>query len=162
MFRPVHGVRGYLTAAINTMVTAILLDDATVCLLKNMLPVGDYTYLLIQTGYSYEIVKTVSFTGNALNVVRAQDGTTAQSFPMNASVVFVLSQSAINDIVSQQSIGQIDLIGTGIVTVTKTGPNQFTIDAPEVSITSDSEKIIVGGDFPNFVISSPLIQDCCD
>lgn len=162
MFKPVHGVRGSLTAPINTMATSLLLDDATVCLLKNMLSGSDYTYLMIQTGYNYEIVKTVSFTGNALNVVRAQDATIAQSFPSGASVVFVLSQSAIDDIVSQQNIGQIQITGAGIVTVTEIAPNQFSISAPMINITSDSEKILVGGEFPNFVISSPLLSDCCD
>jgi len=117
---------------------------------------------MIQTGYNYEIVKTVSFTGNALNVVRAQDATIAQSFPSGASVVFVLSQSAIDDIVSQQNIGQIQITGAGIVTVTEIAPNQFSISAPMINITSDSEKILVGGEFPNFVISSPLLSDCCD
>lgn len=162
MFKPVHGVRGYLTAGINAFATSIQLDDATVCLLKNMLPSGDYTYLLVQTAYSYEIVKTVSFTGNALNVVRAQDGTTALVFPLGATVVFVLSQSAIDDIVNQQALGQVQITGSGIVTVTEIGPNQYNISAPEVDITSDSDKILVGGEFPNFVISSPVNSDCCD
>lgn len=162
MFKPVHGVRGYLATGINTFATSIQLDDATVCLLKSMLPSGDYTYLLIQTAYSYEIVKTVSFTGNALNVVRARDGTTALVFPAGATVVFVLSQSAINDIVAQQALGQITLTGSGIVEVTQLGPNQFSVSAPEVSIVSDSDKILVGGEFPNFVISSPVNSECCD
>jgi hypothetical protein len=59
-------------------------------------------------------------------------------------------------------LGQIALTGEGIITVTKTSDNSFSIYAPPVSITSESDKVLVGGEFPNFVLSAPLVSGCCD
>jgi hypothetical protein len=162
MFKPVHGIRGYLAAALTSFATSMLLDDSSICLLQKALADGSYTYLIIQTAYNYEIVKAISFTGSSLNILRAQDGTTAQAFPSNSRVGFVLSQTAIEDIINQQMLGVVNITGKGIVTVTETGPNTFVISAPPIALTSESDKILVGGEFPNFVLSTPDIIDCCD
>lgn len=162
MFKPVHGIRGNLTQLLTAFADAISIDSSSMTLLQKILGNSDYTYLLIRTSYDYEIVKTNGWIGNSVSIVRAQDGTIAQEFPIGASVEFVLSTSALSDIVNQHSLGEIELTGAGIVTVQKTGVNQYTISAPKIGITSDSDKILVGGEFPNFVISTPLLRDCCD
>lgn len=161
MFVPVHGLRGTLKAALTDFATTISVDDGSLCLLQQRITAGDYTYLMVQTGYSYEIIKMTGFVGQQLAVTRAQDHTSAQAFPVGAEVKFVLSESAIADIINEKMLGQVEITGAGIVTVTKNSPNNYTISAPKVSITSDTDKILVGGEFPDFVISAPLLSDCC-
>lgn len=162
MFKPVHGVRGTLPNGVTAFADAIVVDDVSIALLKKVLKDGDYTYLMLRTGYAYEIVRTTGFVGNSISVSRAQDGTTAQAFPAGAQAEFVMSQSAIADVIDQQTFGEIELTGSGIVTVTRTGPNQYLISAPAVTITSESPNVLVGGEFPNFVLSTPEMRDCCD
>ena len=75
--------------------------------------------------------------------------------------MFQFTESAIADIITARNIGEIELKGSGIVEVTKLANNQYSIYAPPVNITSESDKILIGGEFPNFIISSPLVSDCC-
>lgn len=159
-FVPVHGLRGSLAVALTDSATTMSVDDASLCLLRAIVKDDNYTYLLIRAGYNYEIVKMSGFVGTALDITRAQDGTTAQAFPVGTEVDFVLSSSAIEDIISDKLLGQVNITGEGEITVTKNGPNDYTISAPKINITSDSDKILVGGEYPNFVISAPLLN-CC-
>lgn len=162
MFKPVHGIDGTLVNSITVPSATLVVDDATLCLLKRRLAdAGDYTYLLIRQAYDYEIVKTTSFAANGVNVLRAQDGTTALAFPAGAEIEFVLGAAAIQDILAQRGLDEITLEGGGIVTVTQLGVNHYSISAPAISITSSSPNVLVGGTFPNFVLSAPLLTDCC-
>lgn len=162
MFKPVHGIRGNLIAGISSFATALSVDDDTLCLLRRRLTNGDHTYMLVRASYDYEIVKVVGFTSTGITVIRAQDGTTAQAFLAGAELEFVLSEGAIAEVIADKALGEINLTGGGMVTVVQTGVNAYTISAPEINITSVSANILVGGEFPNFVLSAPLIIDCCD
>lgn len=161
MFKPVHGIEGTLTAAITAIAAIMYVDDETFCLLQRRLIDGDYTYLMLRAAYDYEIVKVTSITANGIAIARAQDGTIAQPFPLGTEVEFVLTEAAIAEIIEQKGLSEINLEGAGIVTVTKNAPNNFTISAPIISITSVSPNVLVGGTFPNFVLSAPLLVDCC-
>lgn len=163
MFKSIYGLSGQLSASLTDFALAMTVDDYTLAALRQALKVdGDYTYLIIKTATAYEIVKTNGFTGNTVNIIRAQDGTTALSFDSGVVVEFVMGDSAIADIINNKALGQIDIQGDGMVTVTKLGPNSYKISAPEISITSESDKVLVGGEFPNFILSAPLISGCCD
>ena len=162
MFKPVHGLDGYLTAALDAADTTMLIDEYSLCALRRVLAdAGDWTYLLIRTVSAYEAVKVTAVPGPGVTIERAVDGTTAASWPAQTAVAFYFTESAIADIITARNIGQIELKGSGIVEVTKTGVNEYLIHAPPVNITSESDKILVGGEFPDFVISSPLVSDCC-
>lgn len=163
MFKSIYGLSGQLSASLTDFALAMTVDDYTLAALRQALKVdGDYTYLIIKTATAYEIVKTNGFTGNTVNIIRAQDDTTALSFDSGVVVEFVMGDSAIADIINNKALGQIDIQGDGMVTVTKLGPNSYKISAPEISITSESDKVLVGGEFPNFILSAPLISGCCD
>jgi hypothetical protein len=162
MFKPVHGIDGNLVAAITAIATIMYVDDETFCLLQRRLVDGDYTYLLLRASYDYEIVKVTALTANGISIARAQDGTLALPFPIGTEVEFVLTESAIAEIIEQKGLSEINLEGAGIVTVVKNAPNNYTISAPPISITSESPNVLVGGSFPNFVLSAPLLIDCCD
>lgn len=163
MFKSIYGLAGQLAAALTDFATAMTVDDYTLAMLRQALKnSGDYTYLIIKTSTKYEIVKTAGFTGNTVNIARAQDGTSATDFSEGDAVEFVMGDSAIADIINDKMLGQIDIQGEGMVTVTKLGENSYKISAPEISITSESDKVLVGGEFPNFVLSAPLVDGCCD
>lgn len=162
MFKPVHGLDGYLTAALGAADTTMLVDEYSLCALRRVLAdAGDWTYLLIRTVAAYEVVKVTAVPGPGVTIERAVDGTTAIAWGIQSAVVFFFTESAIADVITARNVGEIELKGSGIVEVTKTGVNEYLIHAPPVNITSESDKILVGGEFPNFVISSPLVSDCC-
>lgn len=162
MFKPVHAADGVLSQAINNTSTSLYVDDKMFCVLEKALADGSYTYLIIQENFTYEIVKVSGVAGTSLVIQRAQDSTIASSFSIGAETRFVMSKAAITDIINDESLGEIALTGGGMVTVTKIGTNSYSISAPKFTITSDSAKILVGGEFPNFVLSTPLVMDCCD
>ena len=162
MFKPVHGVNGTVISALAIPATTLILDDATLCLLKRRLSTGDYTYLLLRQGYDYEIVKTAGFVANGVTVIRAQDNTVALAINVGAQVEFVLGAAAIQDIIVERGLAEVNIEGKGIITVVKNATNSYTISAPPIAITSDSPNILVGGAFPNFTLSAPVLTDCCD
>lgn|SRR5574337_212767 len=163
MFKSIYGLVGTLAADLTDFATAMTVDDDTLAILKKtLINSDDYTYLIIKTTTTYEIVKATGFTGNTVNITRAQDDTTAQAFSTGTEVDFVMGDSAIADIINEKMLGQIDITGGGMVTVTKLGTNSYQISAPPISITSESDKVLVGGEFPNFVLSAPTVSGCCD
>lgn len=162
-FKALYGLCGSLAAPLTSVATAIVLDDDMMAKLRYALGSGtNYTYLIVKTTTTYEVLLTQAFNANMISVARAQDGTTAQAFPLDAEVEFCMGDAAIAAMINERALGQINLAGTGIVTVTKTGPNSYQVGAPEISIVSESDKILVGGGFPNFVLSAPVIDGCCD
>ena len=162
MFKPVHGLDGYLTVALGPSDTTMQVDEYSLCALRRVLSeAGDWTYLLIRTVAAYEVVKVTAVPGPGVTIVRGVDGTTAIAWGIQSAVVFFFTESAIADVITARNVGEIELTGSGIVEITKVGPNNYLVYAPPVTITSDSDKILVGGEFPDFVISSPTVSDCC-
>ncbi len=158
-FKALYGLAGSLAAPLTSIATSIVLDDSTMAKLAKALSNGaDYTYLIIQTAASYEIVLTQAFLNNAISIARGQDGTTPQAFPTGTTVQFVMGDAAIADMINERMLGQLNITGSGIVTVTKTGTNAYQISAPAIDITSQSSNILVGGQFPNFILSAPVIS----
>lgn len=162
MFKSLYGLCGELTASLTDFATSITVDDEMLGKLRLGLVGADYTYLIIKTSTAYEIVRTNGFVGNSVSVIRGQDGTSSQAFPLGTTVEFVMGDQAIADIINDRMLGQIDITGSGMITVTKTSNNSYEIYAPEVTITSESDKVLVGGEFPNFILSAPLVGGCCD
>lgn len=161
MFKPVHGLRGTLLSSVGTGATSLVLDFDSMALLRSRIGAEDYTYALIRTGYSYEVVKIVLVQIASVTVDRGQDGTTAQAFSAGSQIEFVLGEAAIQDIIDEKLLGEIHLTGTGVAEVTKLGPNTYNVFVPTIYITSESEDIIVEGEYPEFVISAPIKSDCC-
>lgn len=162
MFKSLYGLCGELALALTDFATAITVDDELLGKLRLGLKDPDYTYLIIKTATAYEIVRTNGFVGNNVAIIRGQDATVAQAFPSGTTVEFVMGDQAIADMINDRMLGQINLTGEGIITVTKTSDNSYSIYAPPVSIVSESDKVLVGGEFPNFVLSAPLVSGCCD
>lgn len=162
MFKSLYGLCGILAAPATNFATSITVDDELLAKLRLGLAGTDYTYLIIKTTTAYEIVRTNGFVGNTVAIIRAEDGTTAQAFPAGTTVEFVMGDQAIADMINDRMLGQINITGTGIIEVTKTSDTSYSIYAPPVTIVSESDKVLVGGEFPNFVLSAPLVSGCCD
>ena len=163
MFKALYGLSGTLAQALTAVGNAIVVDDYTMANLRKALNNGvDYTYLIVKTATTYEVLLTQAFSGNAITVSRAQDSTTAQAFPAGTEIDFCMGDAAIAAMINERALGQVNITGSGIVTVTKTGNNTYAISAPPLSIVSSSANILVGGVFPNFVLSTPVINGCCD
>lgn len=163
MFKALYGLSGTLAQPLTSVGTSIVLDDQTMAKITIGLANGtNYTYLIIQTAATYEVVLTQAFLNGAITIARGQDGTAAQAFPAGTQVSFCMGDAAIAAMINERALGQLTLTGSGIVTVTKTGTNQYQIYAPPIQITSNSSNILVGGGFPNFVLSTPVINGCCD
>lgn len=162
MFKALYGFCAELAQPLTTVGTGIVLDDDSMAKIRYALGSGaNYTYLIIQTLTTYEVLLTEAFVGNTINVARAQDGTTAQSFLAGTEVQFCMGDAAIAAMINERALGQVNITGTGIVSVTKTGTNNYSISAPPVTIVSESDNVLVGGEFPNFVLSTPVINGCC-
>lgn len=162
MFKPVHAAIGTLEEVITATDTTIKVSNNLFCVLRDALSDGSYTYLIIKDLPHYEVVKANGVVGYGVQIDRGHDGTIAQAFPQGSNVEFILSKSAIVDIINDEALGEINLRGEGIIDVTKTATNSYTISAPKFNIVSNSDKILVGGEFPNFILSTPLMTDCCD
>jgi len=85
-----------------TLSAAIAAGDATFTVVDgNRFPsptTGEYAYAtLVAPNGAVEIVKVTSRIGNALGVVRAQEGTTAQVFPAGSRVELRVTAATVTD-----------------------------------------------------------------
>ena len=85
-----------------TLAAAIAAGDATFTVVDgNRFPsptTGEYAYApVIAANGAVEIVKVTSRIGNALGVVRAQEGTTAQVFPAGSRVELRVTAATVTD-----------------------------------------------------------------
>lgn len=161
MFKPVHGLRGTLLEGISAIATSLVLDSASISLLRTRLDTGNHTYALIRNAYAYEVVKITNVQPASITVVRGQDGTTAAIFAPGSQIEFVLGDAAIQDIIEDKMLDEIHLSGSGAAEVTKTGTNSYTVHVPVITLVSESPDILVDGEYPEFVISAPIKSDCC-
>ena len=68
--------------------------------LRAVLGTSGYTYLQIKDGTNVEIVKVQANNGN-LSVVRGLEQTSATTFPKGSCITWVMTSSAVRDIVCQ-------------------------------------------------------------
>lgn len=68
--------------------------------LRNVLGTAGYTFLQIKDGTNIEIIKVKETNGN-LSVTRGLEQTTPTTFPKGSCVMWVLTSSAVRDIVCQ-------------------------------------------------------------
>lgn len=68
--------------------------------LRSVLGTSNYTYLQIKDGTNVEIIKVQSNDGN-LSVVRGLEQTSATTFPKGSCITWVMTSSAVRDIVCQ-------------------------------------------------------------
>lgn len=92
---------GYLATNLAATDTGTTLATAAQANLFPVLASGDYFYATItSTTGLYEIVKVTARVGNVFTLVRAQEGTTAKSFPANSRFELRVTAQNILDIVA--------------------------------------------------------------
>lgn len=153
------GFNAETDATLSSGAVRMLLVLADANELAARLGVGGFTYLQIQDGLSYEIVRATLVQGNLVSIDRAIDGTSASAFPRGSCVSFVMGPSSV------AAIGGGGGGGGGNLTLASTNPNTalingassqtlalpgpFNITVPQVSLTGAG----VSGSYPNFVIA---------
>lgn len=80
--------------------TDLPIFDEHLAKLQNVLGSAGYTYLQIKDGTNIEIIKVQETNGN-LSVTRGLEQTTPTTFPKGSCVMWVLTSSAVRDIVCQ-------------------------------------------------------------
>lgn len=92
--------------ATSTTATAINASDIGVVLVTGggtvfpALAAGEYFYITFESsGGTYEIAKATARVGDSLTIVRAQEGTTAQSFAAGSRVELRVTVQSIKDII---------------------------------------------------------------
>lgn len=97
-----NNVSSILTAPLTAAATSMTVTDGS---RFPVLTSGNYFYATIITPSGiFEIVKVTTRTGNAMSIVRGQDGTNAQEFPANSRVEMRINAASIKEVVSDQSI----------------------------------------------------------
>lgn len=162
MLIPLHQLVGSLTTAINTLVGTMVVDLASYSLIKSKLDAIDWTYLSIQYGSTFEIVKVTSAnTNGSITIQRGLAPTTAQSFPVGAEVKFIMGEQAVADLIIEHQLGNFNITGSGSVTVTQTGPTSFNIHSPVISLSGQDGVKITGSMAAGFVVSLQNPIPCC-
>lgn len=162
MLVPLHQLIGTLAATLTALANSATLDAASYSLLRSKVVSPDWTYLAIQSGSLYEIVKVTSVNDNGtVTINRGESPTTAQAFPIGATVTFIMGESAIADLIAEHQLGSFAITGSGSVTVTQLGPLEFQIYSPVVSLSGTDGITVSGSMETGFVVSLQNPIPCC-
>lgn len=165
MFIPAHKVHGFLNAGIDAMGTSLLLDVTAYNAVASAIAPSNHTYLMLDGGPgNVEVIKVLSAANGIIVVERAKDGTDAKAFAFGTTVKYVLAADAVRDMITEAPSLNVTLTGANAVTVTEVGPNNYTIDAPIVELTSVNGSVGITGNAANgFDLSMNMLQlGCCD
>lgn len=112
--------------AVSTITTAISASDVGLAVAAgtgSLFPVlgsGDYFYAtLVSTGGTYEVIKVTARVNDTMTIVRAQEGTTAQSFASGSRLEARVTAASITDMVDEHDqASEISFAPTGNITAT--------------------------------------------
>lgn len=148
-FVPLLGFQTNLAATLLNSATQMLLPASAASTIASLVGVGDYSILALNNGVNFEIVYVTGVTGGAVNIMRAQEGTTAFTFGTGTDVRFVWTPVGIQETATAGTPVTI----TGINAASVTGSPNYVVDVPETAITAGTG-ISVTGAFPNFTITN--------
>lgn len=130
MIKRLYLANGTLQVPLSKSSEDISIDAVLGAYILSILGIGDWAYLTINWLDAYEVVKvTYDYTG--LHVVRGQDGTCRQAFPMGSKVVYGVTEAEINDATPVNPAPYIYATGYGVATVQQNG-YAFTVEYPDV------------------------------
>lgn len=162
MLIPVHQLDGVLLSALADNVLLMPLDTDSIGILDAKLGASDWTYLYIQQGVNYEIVKVTDVDGDLVTIERGVDGTSAIDFLAGADVGFILTTSAIEDIIVARQLAGITITGVGAIEVEETAPGVYNLTVPEFALTGEGKLVVTGSYEEGYVVSNETPLGCCD
>lgn len=156
-----YGASGVLTQTLSS-VAGVMQVDATLAgrIAATFVNGSDEAYFSIRSATTSELVKVTAVSGTTLAISRGEGGTTAQPFPVGASVTFEVTAEGILAQIGTISTA-VQISGSGAADVTNPQLNQFNVDVPLLSVQGVGG-ISVLGQYPNLTIAySPPEGDCC-
>lgn len=141
------------TALLTSSATTCRVSPANAASLNAQLGTGNYTICTISNGAVTELIyiTTAAPSTGVLTIVRAQEGTTAQTFPVGALIRFVWTVVGIQETASGGSSG-ITITGAHATSVTG-GPFAFVVDTPAGNLIAGTG-MTVTGTWPNITITN--------
>lgn len=151
-FALMQGFQTNLSAFLANTATLMSLPAAFITQIQTAVTPGNFTIFSISNGLQFEIIQCTGVSGGQAVIVRAQEGTTAQTFAAGSTVRFVWTQVGILAITNGGAGVPIVVTGSNAVTVTG-GPVNYNVDVPFTTLTAGAG-ISVTGTFPNFTITN--------
>lgn len=148
-------VNGTLTQNVSAAATLLPVDTDTLSLLQAQVNFsgGDWTYLTFADDIYSEEVKVLGISGTALQVIRAQSGSTARAFASNATTIYDhVGAAAITDIIAANPApSALTFAGNGLASAVLDGTQVTVTVAPPNFVGTDG--IVVTGNWPNLTFS---------
>jgi len=111
--------------ASGTLATAISASDTGIVLATGngasfpALGAGDYFYATLEsTGGTFEVIKVTARSGDSMTVVRAQEGSTANSFAAGSRLELRVTAQSVLDVVDQVTAAQVGVTPYGWIAAT--------------------------------------------
>lgn len=154
---------GFIGAAISNVATVLPVDTAFLGVVAaNVNFATDHFYLTLVEDAKREEVKVTGSSATTLTIVRAQGGTTAQSFSLAAKYTTELEKAAIIDIAAGSvPVSTVNITGLGIATITNLGGGNWQIDVPQPVVVGASG-IEATAAFPNYTVALVNNGGCCE
>jgi hypothetical protein len=113
-----NNASGTLATAINASDTGIVLTTGNGASFP-ALGASDYFYATLEsTGGTLEVIKVTVRSGDSMTVVRAQEGSTANSFAAGSRIELRVTVQSVLDVVDQVTAAQVEFTPVGALTAT--------------------------------------------
>ena len=113
-----NNASGTLATAINASDTGIVLTTGNGASFP-ALGASDYFYATLEsTGGTFEVIKVTVRSGDSMTVVRAQEGSTANSFAAGSRIELRVTAQSVLDVVDQVTAAQVEFTPVGALTAT--------------------------------------------
>jgi flagellar hook protein FlgE len=152
-------ISGMLTADISAATTLIPVDADTLSIINSSVNfgAGEWTYLTLSNDIYSEEVKVIGTQTTYLTVVRAQSGSTAQTFGAANTTIYdrVGAQAILDLIAANPAPVDVDVVGTGLATVTSAtsgGTTTYTLNVAPPSFSGEGGNTVLGL-WPNLIIA---------
>lgn len=164
MIRKYHRLTGKLTENVASDSTVIAVNAAMAAAIADTFVNGsDVAFFALSTPSAYEVVRVYGIDGNLLSVIRGEDGTTAQAFPIGATVAYVVSATGVImeflELGGGSSNGNVVITGSGLANVSEDDPGVFNVNVQPPSIDGVAGIEVIGA-WPNLQIAYAG-GECC-
>jgi hypothetical protein len=158
------GIVMVLQEPVNTGLTLLPIDSASVAYLTPLLVSGAWMYLRARVGNSVEVMKATELSGSNLVVTRSIENTSPLTFAAGQTLENYMGYSAIEDLIAAAALTPaLSLTSSdGSVTVTNTGPSAYNLQAAIPTLQSEDGSIVISvtGNVNDLSVNQSTIG-CC-